>query len=454
MKKLLSILLVVVLSMAAFIGCNNTTNNANVEITLSETAITLAIGDQHALTATVTGSEENVTWASSNPAVVKVNKFGQLQVLGLGTADITASIGTTSAKCVVTVNPVLTADVSSITLVAPVEGIELGADLISKKVSFTANPELGAGEELTIVSSNNEIAAYEEVEVAEGETEMRIVAKAIGSAVITATAPNGAKAEVAVTVEGLNANPTALTFEITTAVEVPAWCGVFLAGSLSAWGPADGYELTRIDNTTFKGTFTFDFTDAEKFVNGDLDRNAEYKFILASKADNGDGTYTYGADTGWEQVNGSNVDNRKIFVNNDETVKVDGVIFQSVPANPEKPEVTNTINLTLVFTAPVEHDVYLIGPFCNWEKSEDAKFATSDNLTFTLTVTYVTKGEEFECKLNKGDWDWNYGSSDGITWTQGGDNYKLPLTGDVSAESTRTVNATWNINNGSADAAA
>ena len=73
MKKLLSMLLVVVLSMAAFIGCNNVTDDKNVEITLSETAITLAIGDQHALTATVTGSEENVTWASSNASVVKVN---------------------------------------------------------------------------------------------------------------------------------------------------------------------------------------------------------------------------------------------------------------------------------------------------------------------------------------------------------------------------------------------
>ena len=446
MKKLLSILLVVVLSMAAFVGCNNVTDTP-VEITLSETEITLAIGDQHSLTATVTGSEESVTWASSNTSVVKVNKFGQLQVLALGTADITATIGKDSAKCTVTVNPVLTADATAITLIAPVEGLNLGVDLISKKVSYTANPELQAGEELTYASSNDAVAVVEEIEVAEGATELRIVAKSVGSATITATAPNGAKAEVAVTVESLNAEPTALTFEITTAVAVPEWCGVFLAGTLSAWGPAEGFELERVNETTFKGTFNFDFSEA-----GDAARNAEYKFILSSKADNGDGTFTYGGDTGWEQVNGSNVDNRKIFVNFDETIKIDGVVFQSVPANPVKPDITNTINLTLVFTAPVEHDVYLIGPFCDWTLLDArGKFTTTDNLTFNLTVTYVGKADAFECKINDGTWDWNYGSKDGLTWTQGGDNYMLPLEGELSGTE-RTVNATWNINNGSADA--
>jgi hypothetical protein len=448
MKKLLTLLLVVVLSMTAFIGCKDTDSSSTnegpaVEITLNKTEVVLAIGEQFALEAEVKNSEESVTWASSNASVVKVNKFGMLQALALGTADITATIGSTVASCKVSVNPLLTADVESVTLVAPVEGVDLG-DLTSKKVSFTANPELAAGEELTVVSSDPAIAVYEEVELADGTSELRIVAKAQGSAVITATAPNGAKAEIAVSVQSLNAAPTALTFEIVTEVAVPEWCGVFLAGTLSAWGPAEGFELARIDDTHFKGTFSFDFSEI-----GDVARNAEYKFILSSKLDNGDGTFTYGADTGWERVNGSNVDNRKIFVNNDETIVLEGIVFQSVPANPVKPDITNHINITLVFTAPVEHGVYLIGPFCGWAISEDAKFATSDNLTFTLTVTHRAwyEDEEFECKINKGDWDWYYGSKDGITWTQGGDNYMLPLTGEVDANNERDVNVTWNINN-------
>ena len=451
MKKLLTLLLVVVLSMTAFIGCKNedsgsTNEGPAVEITLNKTEVVLAIGEQFALEAEVKNSEESVTWASSNASVVKVNKFGMLQALALGTADITATIGSTVATCKVSVNPLLTADVESVTLVAPVEGVDLG-DLTSKKVSFTANPELAAGEELTVVSSDPAIAVYEEVELADGTSELRIVAKAQGSAVITATAPNGAQAEIAVSVQSLNAAPTALTFEIATEVAVPEWCGVFLAGTLSAWGPAEGFELARIDDTHFKGTFTFDFSEI-----GDAARNAEYKFILSSKLDNGDGTFTYGADTGWERVNGSNVDNRKIFVNNDETIVLEGIVFQSVPANPVKPDITNHINITLVFTAPVEHAVHLIGPFCNWDLASSPAFTTSDNLTFKLSVDYVGKADTFECKINKGDWDWNYGSSDGITWTQGGDNYMLPLTGEVDANNERDVNVTWNIFNGSADA--
>ena len=450
MKKLLTLLLVVVLSMVAFVGCNDadasSTEGPAVEITLNKTEVVLAIGEQFALEAEVKNSEESVTWASSNASVVKVNKFGMLQALALGTADITATIGSTVATCKVSVNPLLTADVESVTLVAPVEGVDLG-DLTSKKVSFTANPELAAGEELTVVSSDPAIAVYEEVELADGTSELRIVAKAQGSAVITATAPNGAKAEIAVSVQSLNAAPTALTFEIATEVAVPEWCGVFLAGTLSAWGPAEGFELARVDDTHFKGTFTFDFSEI-----GDAARNAEYKFILSSKLDNGDGTFTYGADTGWERVNGSNVDNRKIFVNNDETIALEGIVFQSVPANPVKPDITNHINITLVFTAPVEHAVHLIGPFCNWDLASSPAFTTSDNLTFNLSVEYVGKADTFECKINNGTWDWNYGSSDGITWTQGGDNYMLPLTGEVDANNERDVNVTWNIFNGSADA--
>lgn len=452
MKKLLSLLLVVVLSMVAFVGCNDadasSTEGPAVEITLNKTEVVLAIGEQFALEAEVKNSEESVTWASSNASVVKVNKFGMLQALALGTADITATIGSTVATCKVSVNPLLTADVESVTLVAPVEGVDLG-DLTSKKVSFTANPELAAGEELTVVSSDPAIAVYEEVELEDGTSELRIVAKGQGSAVITATAPNGAKAEIAVSVQALNAAPTALTFEIATEVAVPEWCGVFLAGTLSAWGPADGFELTRVDDTHFRGTFTFDFSEI-----GDVARNAEYKFILSSKLDNGDGTFTYGADTGWERVNGSNVDNRKIFVNNDETIALEGIVFQSVPANPVKPDITNHINITLVFTAPVEHSVHLIGPFCNWETDKAPAFTTTDNLTFNLSVDYVGKADAFECKIKDGtsDWTWNYGSTDGITWTTGGDNYMLPLTGEVDANNEREVNVTWNINNGSADA--
>jgi hypothetical protein len=62
MKKLLTLLLVVVLSMTAFIGCNNedsssTNEGPAVEITLNKTEVVLAIGEQFALEAEVKNSE-------------------------------------------------------------------------------------------------------------------------------------------------------------------------------------------------------------------------------------------------------------------------------------------------------------------------------------------------------------------------------------------------------------
>jgi hypothetical protein len=435
MKKLLNILLVLALFIVTFAGCELGGNSSAdpVKITLSATELTLEIGEQAKVEATVENSTEDVTWTSSNANVARVNSFGQLQALALGTTDITAKIGEVSAKCVVTVAPVLNASETDLTLIVP--GDDVPAELSSVAVTFSGNPEVAANA-ITVVSANEAIAKYEDGNV---------VAVAEGATTITATATNGAKAVINVKVEALNAQPTNMTFKITTAVDVPEYCGVFLAGTLTAWGPSE-YELTRAEgkNNEFTGTFTFDFTDL-----GNTARNAEYKFILVSKLVEG-ANVTYGNDTGWEQVNGSNTDNRKMFVNKDETITVEGVVFQSVPANPNKPEITNTINITLTFTEAVDHDVYLIGPFNSWTTADaNAKFtASADKKTFTLTITFASKGTEFECKINKGDWDWNYGSADGgVTWASGGDNCKATLTGDATAQNTRTVNFTWAINN-------
>lgn len=435
MKKLLNILLVLAMCIATFVGCNVGGNSSadSVKITLSATELTLEIGEQAKLDATVENSDEDVTWTSSNTAVARVNSFGQLQALALGTTDVTATIGDVLAKCVVTVAPVLSASTTDLTLIVP--GDDVPVELSAVAVTFSGNPEVEASD-VTVVSANEAVAKYEDGNV---------VAVAEGTTTVTATAANGATAIINVKVESLNAQPTEMTFNVTTAVDVPEYCGVFLAGTLTAWGPSE-YELTRVEGTNnqFTGTFTFDFTEI-----GNAARNAEYKFILASKLVEG-GTVTYGSDTGWEQVNGSNTDNRKMFVNKNETIKLEGIVFQSVPANPNKPEITNTIHITLTFTEAVTHDVYLIGPFCNWAKDENAKFtASADNKTFTLTVTYVSKGTEFECKINDGTWDWNYGSSDkGVTWViNGSDNCKAEITGEASADNTRTVEWTWTIDN-------
>lgn len=74
-------------------------------IYLSETAVTLTVGQEKTLTATVTpedAEDKTVTWSSSDPAVAEV-KDGTVKAVKEGTAVITASANGKSATCEVTV---------------------------------------------------------------------------------------------------------------------------------------------------------------------------------------------------------------------------------------------------------------------------------------------------------------------------------------------------------------
>lgn len=90
-------------------GASTTTNVAVTSITLNETSLTKNLGDAAVkLTATVApenATDKTVTWSSDNPAVATVNN-GEVSVIGLGTAIITAAANDGSgvkATCTVTV---------------------------------------------------------------------------------------------------------------------------------------------------------------------------------------------------------------------------------------------------------------------------------------------------------------------------------------------------------------
>ncbi|SEF75174.1 Ig-like domain (group 2) [Xylanibacter ruminicola] len=90
-------------------GASTTTNVAVTSITLNETSLTKNLGDAAVkLTATVApenATDKTVTWSSDNPAVATVNN-GEVSVIGLGTAIITATANDGSgvkATCTVTV---------------------------------------------------------------------------------------------------------------------------------------------------------------------------------------------------------------------------------------------------------------------------------------------------------------------------------------------------------------
>lgn len=95
---------------------------AKVEVTgisLSKTTLSMIVGDQTTLTATVSpdnATDKTVTWASDKADVAKVEN-GKVTAVAKGTAKITATAGSKSAVCEVTVDlppMVVTGDASSV----------------------------------------------------------------------------------------------------------------------------------------------------------------------------------------------------------------------------------------------------------------------------------------------------------------------------------------------------
>ena len=85
--------------------CKVTVKEKEVPVTavsLNETSLSLKPGDKKTLVASITpenATNGNVTWTTSNAAVVKVGNDGSVEAVSEGTADITATAGGISATC-------------------------------------------------------------------------------------------------------------------------------------------------------------------------------------------------------------------------------------------------------------------------------------------------------------------------------------------------------------------
>ena len=147
---------------------------------------TMTVGDKAKLTATVKPADttDKVVWTSSKPTVATVDENGNITALATGTTEITATAGSVSAVCKVTVEGV------------KVSEIKLDKTSVSLKAGETAQltavvtPDNAADKTVTWTSSDEKIAT-----VADG----KITAVAPGTATITATA-GGKSATCTVTV--------------------------------------------------------------------------------------------------------------------------------------------------------------------------------------------------------------------------------------------------------------
>ena len=99
-------------------GNGGTENNGGTQtiavqsVTIDETTLTLDIGDEETLTATVApnnATNKTITWSSDNTAVATVAN-GKVTAVAAGTATITATADGKSATCTVTVNAPVTVD--------------------------------------------------------------------------------------------------------------------------------------------------------------------------------------------------------------------------------------------------------------------------------------------------------------------------------------------------------
>ncbi len=82
-------------------------------MTISDTAITLDGGSSKTLTVGNVASGSTTNWTSSRDAVATVNSSGLVQAVGAGTATITATHGSQSKTCTVTVTPIITINPTS-----------------------------------------------------------------------------------------------------------------------------------------------------------------------------------------------------------------------------------------------------------------------------------------------------------------------------------------------------
>lgn len=180
------------------------------KITLSQTSLSLKVGETETLQATVLpedATDKTVTWSTTDASVATVEN-GVVTAKAAGTATITATADKVTASCNVTVtNPTpSTIDVTGVTLSASSLSLEIGK---TAALTATVTPADATNKSIVWTSSNASVAT-----VSNGV----VTAKAAGTANITVSAANGKTAVCKVTV--VKPAPTGVTLNKKSATVV------------------------------------------------------------------------------------------------------------------------------------------------------------------------------------------------------------------------------------------
>ena len=164
--KLLTLLallvMICVVATCALVACKD---NETSEIKLSQTTMNLEEGGNGQLTATVTGSDEAISWSAEPADVVSLtrltDKIYTVKALKIGTATITVTSGKLSATCVVTVSD---KEVVTITL----NGTAVTSASVDMGKTITLAASSNKGNAITAWTSSNENIAKVENGVVSG----------------------------------------------------------------------------------------------------------------------------------------------------------------------------------------------------------------------------------------------------------------------------------------------
>jgi uncharacterized protein YjdB len=161
-------------------------------VSLDKTEITLAEGETHTLTATISpdnAQDKSVTWSSSEEAIAKVDQNGKVTAVKAGTATITVTTkdGGKTATCAVTV----IAKVASVSLDKTSMTLTVGE---TQTLTATVTPDNAQDKSVTWSSSDATVATVDQ--------DGKVTAVKAGTATITVTTTDGGKtATCAVTVQ-------------------------------------------------------------------------------------------------------------------------------------------------------------------------------------------------------------------------------------------------------------
>ena len=172
-------------------------------ITLNHSTLSLAVGGSVALTATLTpeNATDAVVWSSNNKEIAEVSNNGTVTAKALGTATITATVGSYTATCEVTV----AVPVTGVTLDKETMNLTAGS---TGTLTATITPENATNKNLTWTSDNEAVVA-----VSDGV----VSAVAAGTANITVMTVDGGKtATCVVTVTRRSSSSSRPSYPITT----------------------------------------------------------------------------------------------------------------------------------------------------------------------------------------------------------------------------------------------